>query len=311
MTDIAHHTAAIVVVYRPDSDPQSLTDSLSGQVALTVLADNSVDAHPALAVIPARSDLIRLHSRNRGGLAGAYNQALRLITQQHPEISHVVFLDEDSDASVLTRFLADPEVAQLLSAVGTAAVSPAYVDRATGLRGKYIELERLRLRYLPRIFSGLRRVAFVINSLSVWRLPALQRIGPFNESLAIDHVDTEYCLRARRLGLTVHVAGDHEFLHSIGQRRRFTFCGREMQAGGHSPARRYLIGRNTAWLGRAHLWREPAFAFLCLSRLGYEALGICLAEDQRLSKLLALLRGALVGALWGVSGGLQTDARPR
>ena len=79
----------------------------------------------------------------------------------------------------------------------------------------------------------------------------------------------------------------------------------------HGPERRYLIGRNTAWLGRAHLWREPAFAFLCLSRLGYEALGICLAEDQRLSKLLALLRGALVGALWGVSGGLQTDARPR
>lgn len=300
MTDLARHTAAIVVVYRPDSDPRFLTDSLSGQVALTVLADNTATGHPALPALPARSDLIRLHTRNRGGLAGAYNQALRLIAQRYSEVTHVVFLDEDSDASVLPRFLADRDVAQLLLAPGTATVSPAYVDRATGLRGKYIELQRLRLRYLPRIFSGLRRVAFVINSMSVWRLAALQRIGPFNESLAIDHVDTEYCLRARRLGLTVHVDGDHEFLHSIGQRKRFTFCGREMQAGGHSPARRYLIGRNTAWLGRQYLWREPAFAFLCLSRLGYEAVGIWLAEEQRTAKLWALLRGALVGALWGV-----------
>jgi rhamnosyltransferase len=262
-----------------------------------VLADNSTAGHPALPRLASRDDLVRLHTRNLGGLAGAYNQALALIRRQHPQITHVVFLDEDSDPAVLPAFLADPEVARLLHDAGTAAVAPAYVERATGLRGRYIELGRFRLHYLPRVFTGLRTVAFVINSMSVWPLQALQRIGDFNQGLAIDHVDTEYCLRARQSGLALHVHGSHVFQHSIGERRRFKLLGREMQAGGHGPARRYLIGRNTAWLGRHYLFREPAFAFLCATRLAYEAVGIAIAEDRRLAKLWALVRGAGVGLL--------------
>ena len=295
MDSIARTTAAVVVVYRQASDPIALIDSLNPQVALTVVADNSEGGHPAAAGWAASSNLVLLHTRNIGGLAGAYNRAVAHVQTHHPAITHLVFLDEDSDATGLGRLLQDTEVTALLQDPNTAAVAPAYAERATGLRGRYIQLGRWRLRYLPRVFSGMRAVAFVINSMSVWRMQALRRIGPFNEGLAIDHVDTEYCLRARAAGLRVHVQGSHEFLHSIGERRRFTFLGREMQAGGHPPARRYLIGRNTAWLARRYLWREPAFAFLCLTRLAYEAVGISLAEERRAAKLWALLRGALAG----------------
>ncbi|WP_088281696.1 hypothetical protein [Ideonella sp. A 288] len=297
MAPLARSTAAVVVVYRASSDPRPLIAQLQSSVGLTVVVDNSATGHPALVDLPASPSLVHLHNANRGGLAGAYNRALDGLAMHSSPLTHVVFLDEDSDASGLGRLLADTVVADALQSPTTAAVAPAYVDRATGLRGKYIELQRWRLNYLPRVFQGLRPVAFVINSMSVWRLHALQRIGAFNEGLAIDHVDTEYCLRARQAGLQVHVDGSHQFLHSIGDRRRFTFLGREMQAGGHSAARRYLIGRNTAWLGRRWLWREPAFAFLCLTRLGYEAVGIGLAEDDRLPKLWALLRGGVVGLL--------------
>lgn len=301
MPPLSRHTAAILVAFRDDADPRHLLAQLDGQVAHTVVVDNSPQGLPAVQALPAQGQRSVLHNRNHGGLAGAYNLALRHLAQANagtaaPVITHVVFLDEDTDASVLPCLLSDPAAAALLQQPHTAAVAPAYVERATALRGKYIQLERWRLHYLPRKFSGLQQVAFVINSMSVWRLAALQQIGPFNEGLAIDHVDTEYCLRARQAGLMVHVHGSHEFLHAIGQRRRFRFLGREMQAGGHSPARRYLIGRNTAWLGWHYLWREPAFAFLCATRLAYECVGIALAEDRRAAKLWALLRGALVGA---------------
>jgi rhamnosyltransferase len=292
---LARYTAAVLVVYHPDSDPAAVLAKLRGSVALTVVADNSERGHLGLSQAATSPTCIRLHTRNEGGLAGAYNRAIEHLAAEHPRITHVVFLDEDSDVSGLGRLLAETPVIELLNRPDTAAVAPAYVDRATGLRGKYIELRRWRLRYLPRVFQGLRQVAFVINSMSVWRMDALRRIGPFNEGLEVDHVDTEYCLRARQAGLRVHVHGSHEFLHSIGARRRFTVFGREMQAGGHAPSRRYLIGRNTAWLCRRYVWHEPAFAFLCLSRLAYEALGIGLAEDRRLAKLWALLRGSLVG----------------
>lgn len=297
MPSLASTTAAVIVVFRPDSVVETIVGALIGQIALVVAVDNSIDVHQGLAAIAEQPGLVRIANQNRGGLAGAYNQALTVIRARHPGITQVVFLDEDSDASTLPRLLSDPCMRDRLSDGMTAAVSPAYVDRATGLRGKYIQLRRFGFDYLPRIFEGMRRVAFVINSMSIWSMQALVRIGPFNEGLAIDHVDTEYCLRARQAGLGVYVNGSFEFLHSIGQRRRFKLLGHVMQAGGHSPGRRYLIGRNTAWLGRQYLWREPAFAFLCLTRLIYEVVGIGMAEDRRAAKLWALLRGALVGVL--------------
>ena len=134
-------------------------------------------------------------------------------------------------------------------------------------------------------------------SLSVWRIDALHRIGRFNEGLAIDHVDTEYCLRARACNLSVWVHGGYTFAHAIGHRRKFKVFGRVMQAGGHDPDRRRTIGRNTAWLARTWMWREPAFAMLCLSRLAYEAVGIVMAEDRKPAKLWALTRGAVSGFL--------------
>lgn len=292
---IARTTAAIVVLFRTDTDPSSLLDGLAQQVALTIVADNSAAGHPGLPAVAQRDTLVRLHTRNLGGLAGAYNQALVRLKEQHPNITHVVFLDEDTDCSGLGAFLMSPDVAKRLLAMDTAAVAPAYRDRATGMRGKYISLQRWRLHYLPRVFEGLQPVAFVINSMSVWPMAALQLIGPFNEGLAVDHVDTDHCMRARQRGLAVYVDGSHEFVHAIGQRRRFVFLGRAMQAGGHNPQRRYLIGRNTMWLAKHHGWREPAFALLCLSRLGYETLGILLAETERRNKLWALLRGATMG----------------
>lgn len=316
MSPLAQRTAAVVVVYRNDSDPSALIAQLRPQVGLTIVADNTAEGHPALGQFTAQPDVLRIHNANRGALAGAYNQALRLLQERQAHrpggvlgpatganrilpggFTHVVFLDEDSDVCALTPFLDDAEVLATLERTDTAAVAPAYRDRATGLRGKYIELTRWRLRYLPRDFAGLRQVAFVINSMSVWRLDALARIGHFNQGLAVDHVDTEACLRARAAGLRVWVHGSHTFAHSIGQRRAFTLFGRQMQAGGHSADRRRMIGRNTAWLGRRYFWREPAFAALCLMRLGYETAGILLAEDQRWRKLAALWRGVAAGLL--------------
>lgn len=290
------HTAAILVVYRLQFPLEPVLARLAASVHATVVVDNAEQGHPGLSTIIAAHGATLLRGGNRGALAGAYNLALdHLRRQQAGQIEQVVFLDEDSDPTVLGRFLADPATVERLRDPATAAVAPAYRDRATGLRGKYIELQRLRLRYLSREFTDLQPVAFVINSMSVWRMAAIDRIGRFNEGLAIDHVDTEYCLRARRCGLQTWVHGGFEFEHSIGQRRRFRFLGREMQAGGHGPARRYLIGRNTAALARSWAWREPAFAFLCLSRLAYEVVGIVAAEDEAGAKLRALLRGALVG----------------
>jgi rhamnosyltransferase len=292
---LAASTAAVVVVYHLASDIEPTLRLLQRSVARLLVVDNHEQGHAKLAEVTHRLRLDCLKAGNVGGLAGAYNRALAWLQVHEPQLAQVVFLDEDSDPSRLAALLADSNTALTLARPDTAAVSPAYRDRATGLRGRYIRLSRFRLDFSPREFSDLRSVAFLINSMTVWRVQALRRIGSFHEGLAIDHVDTEYCLRARQAGLALYVNGAFEFAHAIGARRKYRLLGVELQAGGHSPQRRHMIARNTVWLARNWCWREPAFSALCLARLAYEAVGITMAEDRAATKLAALLRGAFSG----------------
>jgi SAM-dependent methyltransferase len=140
--------------------------------------------------------------------------------------------------------------------------------------------------------GGLQRVSFVINSMSVWRVAALQRIGAHDEWLGVDHVDSEYCIRAQRLRFNIYLHGDHEFAQSIGNRRAYKLLGHELQSGGHSAQRRHSIGRTTTSLAFKYLPTYPAFAVLCTARLLYEGVGILMVEDEKLAKIAALSAGS-------------------
>lgn len=294
--DLRALTAAVLVTYHRDPSAMTGLAGLRQSVGELIVVDNHEGrVQDTLdCAIPTPAGVL-LRQANRGALAGAYNAALAWLRLHRPDIRFVLFLDEDSEPEGIVRFLDDPLTAQVAHAPQTAAISAAYRDRATGLRGRYLRLTRWRVRYLPREFERVQEVAFMINSMSLWRMDALQQIGPFDERLALDHIDTDACLRARRLGLSLHVNGRQEFLHAIGQRRKYRFLGLQMQAGGHSPERRRMLARNTLRLALREGAREPAFALLCLSRLAYEAVGILRAEDRKRAKLKALVAG-----LWDV-----------
>jgi rhamnosyltransferase len=287
--------AAILVVYAGHSDPTLAMERLLAYCDLIVLVDNSEVGHPAVALWRNRDGVHTIHHRNRGGLAGAYNAAVEHITTHRKQITHVVFVDDDSDPTVLVSLLGDSRVDALLQQPSTAAVAPAHRDRATGMRAVHMRIRRFSFALLPRESRGVQCVSLVINSMSVWRLDAIERIGPYNESLAVDYVDIEYCLRADRLGFGIYLCADHEFAHSIGKRRSFRFLGRTLQACNYGAERHYAIGRNAMWMLREHLFRSPAVSFLFLLKLVQDAVGIVLAEDDRLNKLKGLAAGAFRG----------------
>lgn len=281
--------AAVIVTFGQGADAvRPLVEQLARIAAPVIVVENTPDAVP-----PAIEGAICLANGNRGGLAGAYNRALEALGDR---ADLVVFADQDSDASVLPALLADPAVQALLAREDVAAVAPIYRDRATGMRGRPAVLTgRWRVSHLPRDFADIRRTTMAINSMTVWRRPALALLGPFDERLGVDHVDTEMALRAARADLSIWIAGAHVFDHAIGERRTWHALGKTFQTGGHSPARRDQIGRNTMLLARRWGWRYPAFAALAMARLGYEAAGIIAAEDRKLAKLGALGKGALSG----------------
>ena len=284
--------AAIVVLFAAQADPHEAIEALCAVCGTVVLVDNAPGGnHPAAVRWMGHSGVHVVRHGNVGGLAGGYNAAIAALRRFRKSATHVVFVDEDSDVAVLRSFLSRPGVSRLLEASDTAAVAPSHRDRATGMRARHIQLSRWHLTFLPREVRGIQRVTFIINSMSVWRCEALRVIGPFDERLGVDHVDTDYCLRATLAGLSVYLDADFEFAHSIGTRRAYKAMGVAMQAGGHSAARRRSIGRSTTMLAFRYGRRFPAFAALCASRLLYETLGIAVAEDLKLTKIAALWRG--------------------
>lgn len=283
---------AIIVAFDRKHDVLSTAASLQGVVDQVIVVDNAPVGTARLTGYPNIID-----NANAGGLAGAYNRAIRRIQEQSPDTTHVLFLDDDTDTSSLQAFLADQVTRQTALDARFAAVAPAYVDARTGLRGMHAQLDRFRLRMVDRMVEDPTPVTFIINSMSLWRIETFAKIGWYSEALAVDHIDTEYCLRVKEAGLLILLNPRVEYRHTIGERRAYRFLGRQMQAGGHSPSRRRMIGRNTIALGRRFAFRYPAFAVLSLSRVVYEAVGILAVEPDKRRKLLGLARGGFEG-IW-------------
>jgi rhamnosyltransferase len=285
----------VLVSFDEGRDPMVTATAATALVDHVILVDNTPSGHPALRGVQPPSSVTVIANGNRHMLAGAYNAAIDRMDIHHRDADFVLFLDEDSQVEALEPFLESEATRACITRDDVAAVAPMYVDRATGLPGAHIQLGRFGYKVLPRDLAAPTEVSFLINSMSLWKRSVLRRIGRYNVGLALDHIDTDYCLRARALGYKLILNPGVRFWHSIGARRPFRLFGRTMQAGGHDPARREMIGRNTVLLVKRYGWRYPAFAALCFSRLVYEALGILLAERGKMRKTGALLKGAATG----------------
>jgi rhamnosyltransferase len=287
--------AAVAVAYDPRRDLSGIPRVLTVLDHL-IIVDNAPEGHPGLVEhAPSRNSAIVISNRNKGGLAGAYNAALSGIRELWPETTHVLFLDDDTDLSAVSAFLSSAATRAAADNPEIAAVAPIYKDRKTGLRGLHLKLDRFLFRSVGRDISHPIDVTFIVNSMSLWRMDALRVLGAYSTELAVDHIDTEYCLRAQKAGFRILLNPTVEFLHSIGDRRPYRLCGVTLQANGHSAERRYMIGRNTIILLRRYIGAFPAFGALCMIRIAYEAAGIMIAEDDRPRKLRALFRGAWAG----------------
>lgn len=285
----------VLVAFDIQRDPLVGIDKVLSVIDHVLVVDNAPNGHPVLSSWAGKQRCSVIVNRNAGGLAGAYNSALAKIEQDHPQATHVLFLDDDTDTGQLAAFLASDITRLAASRPDVAVVAPAYVDRATGLRGTHIRLNALNYEVVPRDVKEPTSVSFLINSMSLWRLASIRSIGCYNTRLKVDHIDTDYCLRATVCGFKLILNPTVSFVHSIGKRQKYRIFGMTLQSGGHNPNRREMIARNTIILGRRYLVRFPSFTILCLVRIVYEVLGIVVAENNRLSKLLALTKGILIG----------------
>lgn len=302
---MATGVAAVVVAYRPDAGGlDRLLERLAAQVDTTYLVDNSDDeaSRRLIAEAARRSGARTIAMGGNLGVAAAQNRGLDAAAADGHR--HGLLFDDDSlpPADLVARLLDGWRRAAAQPGRPIAAVGPVVTD----VRDDDAVLVFAHTWIGPRRVPGLSRarrtgerdapieVAFLVASGCLVDLDAVRAVGGMREDLFIDHVDLEWCLRARRAGWRLLAIPDVRLEHRLGEQlvRLPTPGGRPVHI--HVPLRNYYLVRNTLLLLRGDLlptgWRLGYLLWL----LRYAAFNLAFFAP-RVQRLRMIWRGLLDG----------------
>ena len=237
--------AAVIVAYRPHLKVMTETlHAAAAQVANILIVAN--DGAPWSCPLPANATLLK--QDHNLGLGAAYNLAARWAHER--SATHLLLLDQDSVPA--------PEmVANLVTVCAgpsrIAAAGALWCDSRTGQEGFFLRsYARGRRRYRP-IPGEIVPVDFLVSSGSLIALDALADIGSFDEALFIEHVDTDWTLRARAKGYQLYGVADARLEHRFGDATwTISILGWRCFVFLYPPERNYYRVRNSI-----ALWRRP------------------------------------------------------
>ena len=300
----SHHNreevAAIVVTFRPELNRlQVLLEATLAQVGHVYVVDNGdgEQLRPSLLGLD-RITLITMGDNQGIGAAQNAGASAALCGGAR----YLLLLDQDSvPANDMVPRLIDTLEALSVEGMHVGAVGPASPSRMAPAR--FVRFGWFRYE----------TVRFTQNETFVWcdmliasgtLIPATawSDIGPMDETLFIDKVDTEWCLRAASKGYRIAGVPRARLEHSLGERSIRLWLGRWRHVPVHHPFRYYYIIRtglliarypHASWRWRtAELQRSISIVFF-----------FGLAAPARWSNLGMMLRGTLAGLI-GRSGPL-------
>lgn len=292
---IADEVIAVVVMYRPAANHRAHVKALLDSGQRLIVVDNSENPdNETSSLLSSGSNSVLLHNGNRGGIAGALNRAFEYASGiGNP---YVILLDQDSEVSVdILGNLAQAHARQSELGYARCIIGPNFFDRGSKTYGRCARLTKYSFASISVSSPGgqglVHETSFLITSGSCMRAADWKKIGPFNESLFIDHVDTEYCLRAMTCGYQLFLAEDIVIQHAVGERTVHRLLGLTFKPSFHSPFRRYFIFRNGLNVMFRFGPKFPGFIVLNMARMIHDFAGILFFEDQRPAKLKAVFRG--------------------
>ena len=289
-------TAGVVVTYFPDEEFEARLGAVVREVSPVLVVDNSTDpaAGDRLAAVCDRCGARLLRHAANLGTAAALNRGFAELARLG--CGWAVAFDQDSVP-------AEGLAGALRACAASDPYRPAAVVGANWTDAARDAPARHLTRH-PRFPLAFRRVAAeqdlpavttVIMSGSLFALEAWRELKGFDESLFLDLVDADYCLRARQAGWAVRVAAAARLLHARGRKRAVRFAGRTWWPAFMPPARLHLLFRNRVLLLRRHAWREPHWAAFETAYALKILAEVLFLEDQKTAKLGACLRGTGAG----------------
>ena len=131
------------------------------------------------------------------------------------------------------------------------AVGPVFEEQRLGKSWPFYRMSRFGVRTVDCREDGFAECDFLISSGKLVRVEVLKDVGSMNESYFLEHIDTEWCLRARHRGYSIYGVGRARMSHHLGDGTvRVPLTHRQVQL--YPAYRHYYLFRNSLLL-----WREP------------------------------------------------------
>lgn len=296
---------AVVVLFHPTAEQVARVVELRRHCDAIVVVDNTPKSDNRLALLFEDHDITLINEGNRNGIAGAHNRGLALQFERGADA--VALVDQDS-VMPAGYFPAMREICATL-APQPFMVGPRIFDETVQEYLPVLETNGLSVRQIEmHEDAGMQRCALLISSGCVISRAAFAKLGPFDETLFIDHVDTEYCFRARARDVPLYVTPALTLSHRIGDLRRHKLGPFKTVTLNHPWHRRYYNARNAVQLLLRYGRRYPVVFMVNLFTLR-ETFFIALLEEAKLAKLAGIVMG-IVDGLSGRLGPIE-QTRPR
>lgn len=207
--------AAVIVLYHPDRELLERNLAVLAALAIPVLLyDNTpgpahrenrrwAEEEGREAAVAYAGD-----GENRG-LGAAYNACVRRSLDDE-RISAFLMLDQDTTLTrpSLAALIRSFEEAASCGRLGVVGGRPVRPD-GSGYRYKLDSAKQLCGRFADALL--------VISSFSIVSKASLSEVGLFQEDLFIDHIDYDFCWRAKRAGYLVLIDESVSFVHRVGK----------------------------------------------------------------------------------------------
>lgn len=303
--------AAVVVTYHPEHKLlNQLISRVSQQVGLIIIVSNSPDAPPGIGAKGYSTPIETIDLDKNYGIA--YAQNIGIERAAILGFQYALLMDQDSipEQDMIEKLykVFDISGSEQLNII---AAGPSYIDPRSKVRSYFMVSKfGFPFRYKPnKKINPLDsvNVAFLISSGSLISIPKLLQIGGKRSNYFIDHVDTEWCLRAKSKGYAL--VGVHSALmqHSLGDRVKRIWFFYLRSVAYHSPMRDYYMFRNTILMLRDTeiplLWAT----FLSLRMVQFAAYFLLLTVERK-NRLRSMWLGIKHG-FQGVDGEIDLTTK--
>ncbi|WP_294406919.1 glycosyltransferase family 2 protein [uncultured Clostridium sp.] len=275
--------AAIIVSYNPDKNLLDSVNLLISQVEKIIIVDNGSieekrkDISSIKDIDNERIEII--FNEENLGIATALNIGVREALKQG--FNWILTMDQDSKASkdmVEKMFevynnIDEKERKSILS------IFPNFVDK------------RIQSIEENSVMNTYEYVDADITSGNLVKAEVFDKVGFFDDSLFIDLVDTDFCMRLNEKNIKMIKVRDAILYHSLGESQSVKSIFGKFNTSNHSALRRYYMTRN-----RFYIWEKyKDLNSFTLNRdkklFKKEFIKIILGEKDKVNKIKMVFKG--------------------